>query len=117
MGYPDIATKEDLAHELSVLARDAAASECLLQHIESVMVAIFGGGLLDAMPEKDIDKGRHNAAMHLLSDVLDRLRAHEDRPGTDASISLDVLAADVQKGRSANRRHLEDASPTLVQAS
>jgi hypothetical protein len=107
MGYPDIATREDLAHELSVLAKDAGATECLLSHVESVIAAICRGGLLDAAPAGDSDRERHNAAVILLSDAYDKLKAHEDRPGTDTSISLGVLASDVSKGRFAHKRVLE----------
>lgn len=101
MAYSDIATKAELASELRTHAKTAAAHEMIFAHVDAVLAAIFEGGLLDATPETEADRTRHNAATHLLSDIGQKLRAFEDRPCTDLSISLEVLAADLTRGGSA----------------
>ena len=107
MAYPDIATKEDLANEIARLSKEVAAAEEILTHADSITTAILDGGLLDRLPEGDENRAKHNAAVHLLSDLSARFAAYDSRPGTDPSISLHCLAQDVAKGRFAYKRDLE----------
>lgn len=107
MAYPDIATKEDLAHELKQLEAEALSMEDLLRHVDAVLVAVNETDLLDRAPADEASYEKHSAAVVLLSDLQRKLRAHEQRPSTDLSISLSVLAIEVGKGRFAHKRVLE----------
>ena len=107
MAYPDIATKEDLANELLQTAFNVRKAEELISYVESITTAILDGGLLDALPADDSNRARHNAAVHLLSDINCRIAELENLPGTDPSISLEVLAKDIASGRFAHKRVLE----------
>lgn len=104
MAYPDIATKDDLAKELAESARTAAELEELVRYVEAILVAVNDTDLLDKAPADERASEKHNAACTLLSDLQRRLAAHEEREGTDLSITLDVLAMDVREGRFSHRR-------------
>ena len=111
MAYPDIATKEDLANELFDDAAAAGALEELIRSVDAVLTAVCDTDLLDKAPGDEESYNKHSAACVLLADLQRKLRAHEDRPGTDLSISLHVLANEVFKGRFAHRRVLEEDVP------
>lgn len=107
MAYPDIATKEDLAKELTDCAREAEALEELLRYMDAVLVAVNNTDLLDRNPDDNLAAEKLSAGITLLSDLQRKLSDHEARPGTDLSISLRVLSTDVNKGRFAHKRELE----------
>ena len=109
MAYPDIATKEDLAKELKKHESSAEDMEELIRYVDAVLIAVNDTDLLDKCPAHDDARDKHNAACVLLSDLQRRLLEHEDRPGTDLSISLNVLARDVEKGRFAHKRVLKES--------
>ena len=108
MAYPDIATKEDLANELFARSKDVEQLEDLFRHADAVLTAVRSTDLLDIRPETEEQGEKLRAAVMLLADLQRKLRAYEDREGTDVSISLHVLASDIAKGRFAHRRQLEE---------
>jgi hypothetical protein len=116
MAYPDIATKADLANELTQMGNAALEHEDLLTYVRSLLVAIYNGGMLDELPQEEHARDRHNAAMHLLSDLLIRLQRHEELTPDDLSNSLWALAKDVKEGTFSYRFVPEDISdmPSLT---
>jgi hypothetical protein len=117
MAYPDIATKEDLAKELEVYAEVAVELEGLMRYTDSVLTAVHGGGLFDQLPPDEEARERHNAGTVLLSELQRRFRewqrTEDERPGTDLSIALMVMAKDAAEGRFSRRRVLEEDVPSL----
>jgi hypothetical protein len=88
-----------LSEELEAYGKQAAAIEEVIMCTSQVLVAIDRGGLLDAAPNQtDADYERHSAAvglLHMLGKEIQRCDDQQD--GTDLSIGLSVLAADLRK--------------------
>ncbi len=75
--------------------------EGILMHTENVLNAISHGGLLDAAPADAADYDSHRAASGLLDLLQTEVSRVRNLPGTDLSISLDVMAMEIAEGKMA----------------
>ena len=77
--------------KLIALGKAAREMEAVLREAAGVLDAIFLSGMLDATPADEHDAQLHNTACILLDMLRNRVRQHEESPGTDLSIMIDAM--------------------------
>jgi hypothetical protein len=91
----------DRAAEIRSYADYARQLEGVLMHTENVLNAISHGGLLHAAPSDSADYDSHCAATGLLDLLSIEVSRVRNLPGTDLSVSLDVMAKEIAEGKMA----------------